>query len=114
MADQVRNDIYTVLARFQVNLIDNLRFHVNEMVDEDQLVAIRVLLENIMNNLNANELLHPVVDPVDPVADPAGPVLADPVDPVADPAVPEAPAPAPDEIVIDDHDVPPGSNSDED
>ncbi|CAL9225994.1 unnamed protein product [Arabidopsis halleri] len=98
MADQVRNDIYTVLARFQVNLIDNLRFHVNEMVDEDQLVAIRVLLENIMNNLNANELLHPVVDPVDPVADPAGP---------------EALAPAPDEIVIDDHDVPPGSNSDE-
>ncbi|CAE6188353.1 unnamed protein product [Arabidopsis arenosa] len=109
MADQVRNDIYTVLARFQVNLIDNLRFHVNE------LVAIRVLLENIMNALDANELLHPVADPVDPVADPAGPEAQAPAGPEAPaPAGPEAPAPAPDEIVINDHDVPPGSNSDED
>ncbi|CAH8276116.1 unnamed protein product [Arabidopsis lyrata] len=109
MADQVRNAIYTVLARFQVNLIDNLRFHVNEMVDVDQLVAIRVLLENIMNALDANELLHPVADPVDPVADPAGPEAQAPAGPEA-----PAPAPAPDEIVINDHDVPPGSNSDED
>ena len=34
------------------------------MVDVDQLEAIRVLLENIMNDLNANELLNPVDGPV--------------------------------------------------
>ncbi|KAG7616528.1 unnamed protein product [Arabidopsis thaliana] len=64
MADGVRNDIFNVLARFDNNLIKNLRSHLGEMVDVDQLEAIRVLLENIMNDLNANELLNPVDDPV--------------------------------------------------
>ncbi|CAD5328381.1 unnamed protein product [Arabidopsis thaliana] len=58
MADGVRNDIFNVLARFDNNLIKNLRSHLGE------LEAIRVLLENIMNDLNANELLNPVDDPV--------------------------------------------------
>ncbi|KAG7546984.1 hypothetical protein ISN44_As12g022750 [Arabidopsis suecica] len=110
-----RANVSIVVNRFDINLVDYVEDLIEEMVDVDRLQQIHDLLENIINDLEANELLPQPPDPMD--QDPELVALfddpmdvADPVDPVADPAGPEAPAPAPDEIVIDDHDVPPGSN----
>ncbi|CAE6188346.1 unnamed protein product [Arabidopsis arenosa] len=88
-----RANVSIVVDTFQISIVD----YVNDLIEE-----IRALLDNIMNGLEANELLPQPPDPMD-----HDPELVAPMD---DPAGPEAPAPAPDEIVIDDHDVPPGSN----
>ncbi|CAH8276115.1 unnamed protein product [Arabidopsis lyrata] len=95
-----REQLSNVVDTFQINIVD----YVNDLIEE-----IRALLDNIMNGLEANELLPQPPDPMDHDPELVAP-MDDPVDPVADPAGPEAPAPAPDEIVIDDHDVPPRSN----
>ncbi|XP_023634068.1 uncharacterized protein LOC111829358 [Capsella rubella] len=79
MADPIDN-IIAVLQRCHQNVVVHVRTLINEMEDVDMLQQILVLLQNTMNGLDANELLHldgPVVLP-NPVNEPA----ANPVIPV--------------------------------